>query len=127
MHPTTDLPQHPTRDGQLLDANVHLLDRSIQDVDDVPTSVVDDIEIDLRDGERPVISSLILGTGLVSRFYGGHEPDHHRYRVGWEQVASVGSAVMLSVPRSEVDITWFENWLHTKVISRIPGGRREPE
>lgn len=41
--------------------------------------------------------------------------------------AAVCSAVVLSVPRSEVDITWFENWLHTKVLDRIPRGRHDPE
>lgn len=123
----SDLPQHPTRDGQLLDANIHLLDRSILDTDEMPTSVVDDVEIDVRDGSRPVIASLILGSGIVSRFYGSHPPDQQRYRVPWHHVASIGSAVRLSIPRSEVDIVWFERWLRTKVVGRIPGGRHDPE
>jgi hypothetical protein len=123
----TNLPEHPVRDGQVLDANLHLLDRSIVDADDIPTSVVDDIEIDLETDGRPVISSLVLGTGIVSRFYGAHPPGHIRYRVPWRHVASVESAITLSVPRSEVDITWFETWLHEHVVGRIPGGRRDPE
>lgn len=123
----TDLPRHPIDDGQVLDANLHLLDRSIIDADDVPTSVVDDVEIDVEREGRPVISSLVLGSGIVSRFYGAHPPDHIRYRIPWRHVASVESAITLSVPRSEVDITWFETWLHEHVVGRIPGGRRDPE
>jgi hypothetical protein len=123
----TDLPQHPINDGQVLDANLHLFDRTIVDADDVPTSVVDDVEIDLETEGRPVIAALILGSGIVSRFYRAHPPDHVRYRVSWRQIASIGSAIRLGVPRSEVDITWFEDWLRRYVVGRIPGGRRDPE
>lgn len=122
-----DLRQHPTSDGQLIDANIHLLDRSILDVDGVPTSVVDDIEIDVEQDPRPVIQTLILGSGIVSRFFGGHPPDHRQYRVPWSDVAAVGPAIGLAVERSEVDITWFEKWLHAKFIGRIPGGQHDPE
>ena len=123
----TDLPQHPMQDGQLLDANLHLLDRSVLDTDRTPTSVIDDVELDLREGARPIIASLVLGSSIVSRFFGGHPPDHRRYRVPWTAVGSVESAVILSVPRSEVDVVWFEGWLREHVIGRIPGGRHDPE
>ena len=123
----SDLPQHPMQDGQLLDANLHLLGRSVLDTARAPTSVIDDVELEVRPDGRPVIASLVRGSSVVSRFFGGHPPDHRRYRVPWSAVASVESAVILSVPRSEVDVVWFEGWLRKHVISRIPGGRHDPE
>jgi hypothetical protein len=123
----TDLPDHPVADGQVIDANVHLLDRTILDADDVPTSVVDDVEFDVEVDGAPVITSLVLGSSIVSRFFGGHPPPRTRYRVMWSQIASIESAIKLCVPRSEVDVTWFEDWLRRHVIGPIPGGRHDPE
>lgn len=123
----TDLPEHPVHDGQVLDANLHLLDRSVLDVDDVPTSTVDDVEIDMETDGAPVIASLVLGSSIVARFHRAHPPWHTRFLVPWSQVASIESAVTLNVPRSEVDVTWFEKWLRRYVVGRMPGGRRDPE
>lgn len=123
----TDLPDHPMQDGQVLDAHLHLFDRTVVDSEDVPTSIVDDVEIDLETDGAPVISSLVLGSSIVARFHRAHPPLHTRFRVPWSRVASVGTAISLNVPRSEIDVTWFENWLRTYVVGRIPGGRHDPE
>jgi sporulation protein YlmC with PRC-barrel domain len=125
--PTTDLPDHPVQDGQVLDANLHLLDRTVLDVDDVPTSIVDDVDVDMDVEGAPVIASLVLGSSVVARFHRARPPRHTRFDVPWSRVASVGTAVCLNVPRSEVDVTWFESWLRRFVVARIPGGRRDPE
>jgi len=123
----TDLPDHPVQDGQVLDANLHLFDRSILDVDDVPTSTVDDVEVDLETDGAPVITNLVLGSSIFARFHHAHPPLHSRLMVSWSQIASIETAIRLNVPRSELDVTWFEDWLRKHVMSRIPGGRRDPE
>lgn len=119
------LPTHPDQSrGQVLDAQIHLLDRTVTDVEDDPVTVVDDLELDMT-GERPRIESLIVGTAILPRFFGAKPP--HRYRVAWQHVADVGTAVRLGIGREQVDITWFERWLADHVVGRIPGGRHDPE
>lgn len=123
----TELPDHPVNDGQVLDAALHLFDRTVLDVDAVPTSNVDDVEVDMETGGAPVIAHLVLGSSIVARFHRAHPPWHTRFLVPWSHVAAVDTAIKLNVPRSEVDVTWFEDWLRRYVIGRIPGGRRDPE
>jgi hypothetical protein len=123
----TGLPDHPVHDGQVLDAALHLFDRTVLDVDDVPTSIVDDVEVDMQTGGAPVIANLVLGSSIVARFHRARPPWHTRFLVPWSHIAAVDTAIKLNVPRSEVDVTWFENWLRRYVVGRIPGGRRDPE
>ncbi|TXL60912.1 hypothetical protein [Aeromicrobium terrae] len=123
----TRLPPHPAKDGKVLDANVHLLDRLVVDRNDEPVSVVSDLELESEDGGRPRIANLVLGSAIVSRFLGGHPPKHHLDRMAWRKVAALDTVVHLRVDRSELDVIWFERWLRRHVIGRIPGGRRDPE
>ena len=121
------LDPHPGQGrGRVVDARLHLMDRTVVDPDLVPLSVVDDVEIDLGP-ERPCIASLLLGNGVLVRFTRAEAPRHRRYRVGWRDVADVGTAIRLGVSRDAVDVTWVEAWLRRRVLSRIPGGLRDPE
>jgi hypothetical protein len=121
------LPPHPTKDGKVLDASVHLLDRLVVDRDDDPVSVVNDLEIESDGDGRPRITNLVLGSAIVSRFLGGHPPRHHLDRMEWSTVSGLDTVVHLGVDRSELDVVWFETWLRRHVVGRIPGGRRDPE
>ena len=123
----TRLPPHPAKDGKVLDANVHLLDRLVVDRAAEPVSVVNDLEIESDGDGRPRITNLVLGSAIVSRFLGGHPPRHHLDRMAWSKVSELDTVVHLGVDRSELDVIWFENWLRRHVIGKIPGGRRDPE
>ena len=129
---TADLPDHPRAAGRLLDANIHLLDRLVLDRDGLPVSMVDDLRLAWQgeDGTGdgpPVLTDLVLGSGLVARFGHAHEPARRRYAVPWRMVSDLASAITLAADRDELDVTWFERWLCDRVIGRIPGGRHAGE
>ena len=121
--------------GQVLDARLHLLDRQVLDRDEVPVQVVDDLELsDVPLGEvipvgtsAPVIESLLSGPVLGTRMFGGRPPPRRFHRVAWDRIAEIGITVRLGVAGSTLDVTWVERWIRDRIISRIPGGRHDPE
>lgn len=121
--------------GQVLDARLHLLDRQVLDRDDVPVQVVDDLELsDVPFGEpipsetpAPVIESILSGPVLGTRLFGGRPPSSRFHRVSWNRIAEIGIAIHLGVAGSTLDVTWVERWVRDRIISRIPGGRHDPE
>ena len=120
--------------GQVLDLNLHILDRQVLDNDDVPVGHVDDVEVDglQRGGELdphtpPVITNLVLDSGFLPRMFGGRPPSTRLHRVPWSAVSKVGTAIKLGQPGSAFDVTWPERWARDHVIARIPGGRHAPE
>lgn len=116
----------PRQPGQILDARLHLLDRQVLDVDEVPVCTLDDIELEAVDGEPAgdgridgsvpvVIAALLTGPVLGTRVFGGRH------------VLDVGTAVRLGVHGADLDATWLERWTRDHVIGRIPGGTHDPE
>jgi hypothetical protein len=129
----TELPRHELA-GQVLDLNLHILDRQVLDKTDVPIGHVDDVEVEGVESGReldpdsvPVVRNLVLSSGLWPRMFGGRPPDSRLHRVPWSAVSKVGTAIELSEPGSSFDVTWTERWVRDQVIGRIPGGRHVPE
>jgi len=130
----TELPQLRVA-GRVLDANLHLFDRQLMDVDDVPIGVVDDIELTgVVRGElvepgspRPRIGALVANSGFWTRLFGGRPPSRRLHRVPWSAVSSIGTAIDLGVSGGRFDLVWSEAWVRDHVIARIPGGRDAPE
>jgi hypothetical protein len=129
----SELPKHESA-GQVLDVNLHILDRQVLDRDDVPIGHVDDIEVDgiergreLDPRSPPVVTNLVLNSGLLPRMFGGRPPGSRLHRVPWSAVSTVGTAIELGEPGSSFDVTWPERWIRDHVIGRIPGGRHVPE
>ncbi len=118
------LPKYPAR-GRVLDANLNLLDRSIEDVDGRPAAFVADIEL-RREGDDLVIADLIAASGLLQRFFGGHTPSSLLRRFAWHDVAEIGTRVVLGISAEDHVVTWPERWVRDHLIARIPGGRHEP-
>lgn len=118
-----------------LDAQLHLLDRQVLDVDGVPTAVVDDLELsEVPVGEEipidtppPVITALLSGPVLATRIFGGRPPDSRMERTPWAAVADVGVVIELAVRQETTDAAWTERWVRDHIIGRIPGGRHVPE
>lgn len=128
----------PQQPGRVLDARLHLLDRQVLDVDEVPVCTLDDLELEVADG-RPAedgridgsvpveISALLTGPVLGTRAFGGRPPASRWYRLPWAHVADVGTVVRLSVRGAGLDATWLERWTRNHVVGRIPGGTHDPE
>ncbi|MCU1441012.1 MAG: hypothetical protein JWP85_2009 [Rhodoglobus sp.] len=122
------------RAGRILDAQLHLLDRQVLDADRVPIAAVDDIELtDIASGdiavgtEGPIIENLLSGPVLATRIFGGRPPASRWHRVPWGLITELGTAIRISAPGSDLDVTWVERWMRDHVIGRIPGGRHAPE
>jgi hypothetical protein len=120
---------------RVFDAQLHLLDRQVLDVDGVPVTAVDDLELsdvpfdtDLpRGGTAPVIESLLSGPVLGTRIFGGRPPASRWHRIPWSSIADLGIVVSLSEKGDDLDVTWPERWVRDHIIARIPGGRHDPE
>jgi hypothetical protein len=130
-----ELRRAPQPAGLVLDAQLHLLDRQMLDVDGVPVTTVDDIELSdpglggpIQPGtEAPHIIALLTGPVLGTRIFGGRPPSRRLIRIPWDAVAEVGTVVRLGVRADSLDASWVERWLRDHVIGRIPGGRHDPD
>ncbi len=122
-------------DGRGVDGQFHLLDRQMIDPDGVPVSTVNDIEIagleqdsDIdHDAPSPTVSSILVGTGLLVRIFGGRIPRSRWSRLEWRHVARVGTVIDLRDRADDLECTWLERWFRERIIARIPGGRHAPE
>jgi hypothetical protein len=128
------LARPPRAAGQVLDAQLHLLDRQVLDADGVPVTTVDDIDISAPDTDRPippgtpapVITALLTGPVLGTRIFGGRPPSSRLIRIPWKDVTDVDVVIRLGVRADSLDAGWVERWIRDKVIARIPGGRHDP-
>jgi hypothetical protein len=124
-----------TRTGQVIDTQLHLLDRQVLDPDGTPVCVVDDIEVAAIELDvpieagtpAPVITSLVSGAVLGTRIFGGRPPLSHVHRLPWSTVSDVGIVISIGMRADELDATWVERWVRDHIIARIPGGRHDPE
>jgi hypothetical protein len=130
-----DLQPAPLVGGQVLDAQLHLLDRQVIDVDGVPVTTVDDLELQGVDADvpvslgasAPVVSALLTGPVLGTRIFGGRPPSGRLIRLPWTDIASIDVTVRLGVRGEALAATWVERWIRDKIIARIPGGKHDPQ
>lgn len=131
----TDLTPPPRASGRVLDAQLHLLDRTVLDRGGVPVTTVDALEIsDIELGtpiERgtppPVITALLSGPVLGTRIFGGRPPRSRLERIPWSDITDIGIVLKLGVRGDSLALTWIERWVRDKIIARIPGGRHDPQ
>lgn len=131
---TEELLPPPRIDGQLLDAQLNLLDRQVLDVTGEPVTAVDDIEVSgiafdepASADQPPQIHAIVGGPVILTRIFGGRPPDSRLTRIEWKHISDVGIVVKLGIRAEELDITWGERWLREHIVGRIPGGRHDPE
>ena len=115
---------------RLLDARLHLLDRQVLDCDQVPVTTVDDLELsEIPDGPlaaatpAPTIGNLLSGSFRFTRIFGGRPPMSRLDQIPWSELAEIGTALRLRVPRTRLGVGWLEDWLAAHLIGKIPGGR----
>ena len=87
------------------------------------------VEVELREGARPVVRALLVGPEplarrigprvgwLVQRITGGGR----EVRIPWEEVEDVGADIELNIPAHRTGATHAEDWVREKIIGRIPG------
>jgi hypothetical protein len=95
--------------GQILHAQLHLLDRQLVDQRTGRLlGKVDDVEFDLE-ADPPVLTAVISGGR----------------RIPARLVADVGSAVRIS--NEDLDLDRWDDWVDEHLIRKIPGARHEAE
>jgi hypothetical protein len=132
--PNPPLAPEPAQAGRVLDTRLHVLDRQVLDVDGVPVTTVDDLElapVDGADQDRPgqrttMLTAILTGPALATRVFGGRPPASRWVRLPWSDVTDVGTALHLGVEGASLDATWTERWVRDHIIARIPGGRHDP-
>jgi sporulation protein YlmC with PRC-barrel domain len=112
----------------------NLLDRQIVDRDGLPVGKVDDVELDRAEDGGLYVATLLTGLEALGPRVGGAlgrwmaaaagrvqlERQGPR-RIPYDLVASVESAVVLSVKRDLLPEPELETWLNQHLIGRIPG------
>jgi hypothetical protein len=111
-----------------------LLDRQIVDRDGTPVGKVDDVELATAADGALYVAALLTGQQALGARFGGvlgrwitavaARLDIHRLgprRIGYDLVATVDSAVHLSVRRDLLPEPALETWLNDHLIGRIPG------
>jgi len=122
-----------------IDAGRELLDHQLIDRDGMLCGNVDDVELEIVDGQLPRVTALLNGPGVLAGRIGGrvalglgelhrrlHPTLDGQARIPISDVAEIGSAVRLNVGRDELDGGAFEVWVRDHIIARIPGDRHVP-
>lgn len=128
--------------GRTLEAGLHLLDRQLIDKDGRLAGKVDDLELELpTGGGPPTVTAILAGPGALSRRIGGRfgawleavanrlrdGDDQHPARVSFAVVKRIGSAIDLSVPKTELETERLEAWTRDHLIGRLPGAGDAPD
>lgn len=106
-----------------------IVDNQLLDVNGERVTKVAGVEAELREGRRPVVKGLLVGTGplvhrisprigeLIQRITGGRR----EVCIPWGWVREVGPDVKLGVTSADTGATGAEDWVREKIIKHIPG------
>jgi hypothetical protein len=125
-------------------AGLHLVDHQIIDCDGRMAGKVDDLELDLADGEDlgaepPVVVAILSGAGALAGRLQGRlgrwlESIDERLsregvpsRVPFDIVTDVGSHVRVKVRHDDLETNRGEQWARDTIVSRFPGAGHAPE
>jgi sporulation protein YlmC with PRC-barrel domain len=124
-----------------LDLHLHLLDRQVVDADGRLICKVDDVELELDDNGRPVVTAILVGPRALGPRLGGRIGEWAKaiarrlspgqtddpLRIDFGLVTDIGSAITVEGRAGDLDVTPLETWVDSHVISRIPGSNRAGE
>ena len=130
--------------GRTIDAALSLLDRQMVDCDGRLAGKVDDLELTVPEegeGGPPIVTAVLAGPGALAHRLGGRlgvwiesvharlhgGPDPAPARIPFGVVKRVHGTVELSVPKGDLELSRFEDWVRDHFIGRIPGAGRAPE
>jgi sporulation protein YlmC with PRC-barrel domain len=108
-----------------------LVDNQLLDSDGERVTKVAGVEVELREGGRPVVRALLVGPEPLARRIGPRvgrlveriTRGKREVWIPWERVREVGPDVRLDVPAAATGATHAEDWVREKFIGRIPGSR----
>jgi hypothetical protein len=130
------------RSGRRLDAGLVLLDRQIIDAEGKAAGNVDDLLFAYpQDGGAPYVTHILAGPGALGRRLGGRlglwlesvhrrlhpEPDGGPARISFAVVKRIGNHVEVSLPKRDLPVTLFEDWVRDRFIAKIPGAEHAAE
>jgi sporulation protein YlmC with PRC-barrel domain len=123
--------------GRTLDAHLSLLDRQVVDPEGYLVGKVDDVELAYDADGRLYCAAILVGPAALGPRIGGwlgrtvvrlqrrwHRAQVGPYRIGFDHVGEIGSAVRL-VTRPHVP--GIEDWARDHVVGRIPGPRHDSD
>lgn len=116
-----------------------VLDKEILDRDGFKGGKVDDLLLELRDGEPPVVRAILTQHGAVAQVLGGRAArwgawlrvrtlglgaDVAPIEIGWEHVTRIDVTVHVDIDRHEGGLMRSERAVWERWISRLPLARR---
>jgi sporulation protein YlmC with PRC-barrel domain len=116
-----------------------VLDEGLVDKNGHKMGKVDDLVLDLRDGQPPAVRSILSGRGaLASYMWGplrgaaawlrrhvlGIDGDAPPTEVGWEHVTRIDVVVHLDLDREDSDLMSTENAIWKRWIAPLPRAER---
>ncbi len=115
-----------------------LLDKQLVAAKDhTPMGMADDLLIELRDGQRPIVKAIetglpALGWQIHPRIGRSIQAIGRRigvrrgrvYRIPWRRIKKLGIEIELDLDADRSTATAWERWLRDRVLAHIPGGRR---
>ena len=121
--------------GTFLDAGLQLLDRQILDSHGRMAGKVDDLVLEFPDEPNtpPNVVAILSGPGAlapriggrlgawIAAVYGRLADEPHPNQMSFGIVKRIDNHVEVELPREELGIMGLEDWVWTKVISKIPG------
>ena len=116
-----------------------VLDKEILDCDGFKGGKVDDLLLELRAGEPPVVRAILTQHGALAQVLGGRaarwsawlraqtlglSADMAPITIGWEHVTRIDVTVHIDLSRTDADLLRSERALWQRWISRLPLARR---
>lgn len=140
MSPDSAAENHGTTPDEV-DAYYELLDRQIVDVNGRMLGKVDDLEVQQRDDGRIFVTGILTGPGAHGPRVGGAlgsiataswsrlsgRPADAPRRIDMDRVTELDTVVRLDIDRGSVDIDGFEVWMRERIISALPGARKDQQ
>src|SRR5256885_3713284 len=116
-----------------------VLDKEILDCDGFKGGKVDDLLLELRDGEPPVVRAILTQHGALACHLGrpiahlsdwlrrtvlGLGPDVRPVEIGWEHVTRIDVTVHIDLDREQAGLMRSEQAIWERWISRLPLAQR---
>jgi len=116
-----------------------VLDKEILDGDGFKGGKVDDLLLELRAGEPPVVRAIITQQGALARVLGhrparlnawlrawalGQGPDVTPVEIGWAHVTRIDVTVHIDLSRTDAGLLRGDTDIWERWISRLPWARR---
>lgn len=107
----------------------HVLDAQLLDAEGERMTKVDGVEVELRDGLRPLVQCLLIGPEPLARRVGPRigwmvewiTGGRKEMRIPWEDVKNIGADICLRMTADDDGATRAKTSLGEKVIRKLPG------